>query len=118
MQYVLSATCYKHDDIRLLGQEAVLNKFAKFFPVSHIYTICFNNLSISFHAADDSANIFKNLDSDTYKLARSTIIDMILATEMTRHFEHLAKFVSVFGAEVEPRDVSILHGLIVFSLVS
>lgn len=29
---------------------------------------------------------------------------MILATEMTRHFEHLAKFVSVFGGE-EPREV-------------
>lgn len=57
-------------------------------------------------SGDDNANIFKNLDTDTYKLARTTIIDMILATEMTRHFEHLAKFVSVFGTEVEPRDVS------------
>jgi len=54
---------------------------------------------------DDKINIFKNLDKETYKSARSTIIDMILATEMTRHFEHLAKFVSVFGGE-EPRDVS------------
>lgn len=26
---------------------------------------------------------------------------MILATEMTRHFEHLAKFVSIFGTDVE-----------------
>lgn len=41
-----------------------------------------------------------------YKLARSIIIDMILATEMTRHFEHLAKFVSVFGNDVENKDVS------------
>lgn len=41
-----------------------------------------------------------------YKMARQIIIDMILATEMTRHFEHLAKFVSVFGTDVEPKDVS------------
>lgn len=50
---------------------------------------------------DDKTNIFKNLDRETYKLVRSVIIDMILATEMTRHFEHLAKFVSVFGTENE-----------------
>lgn len=50
---------------------------------------------------DDKVNIFKNLDRETYKLVRSIIVDMILATEMTRHFEHLAKFVSIFGAENE-----------------
>lgn len=55
--------------------------------------------------ADDKINIFKNLDRDMYKLTRSIIIDMILATEMTRHFEHLAKFVSVFGNDVENKDV-------------
>lgn len=62
-----------------------------------------------YSTGDDNANIFKNLDTDTYKVARSTIIDMILATEMTRHFEHLAKFVSVFGNEMEPRDVSTVY---------
>lgn len=56
--------------------------------------------------SDEKINIFKNLDRDMYKLARSVIIDMILATEMTRHFEHLAKFVSVFGNDVENKDVS------------
>uniref|UniRef100_A0A1A9Z560 PDEase domain-containing protein n=1 Tax=Glossina pallidipes TaxID=7398 RepID=A0A1A9Z560_GLOPL len=49
---------------------------------------------------DDSVNIFKNLEPDIYKSMRNIIIDMILATEMTRHFEHLAKFVSVFGGEM------------------
>lgn len=63
----------------------------------------------NYFTGDDNANIFKNLDTDTYKVARTTIIDMILATEMTRHFEHLAKFVSVFGTEMEPRDVSRRH---------
>ncbi|XP_058982791.1 high affinity cAMP-specific and IBMX-insensitive 3',5'-cyclic phosphodiesterase 8 [Musca domestica] len=77
--------------------------------------ILYNDLTVleSHHASttfrltlgDDNANIFKNLDTDTYKVARTTIIDMILATEMTRHFEHLAKFVSVFGTEMEPRDI-------------
>ncbi|XP_034650077.1 high affinity cAMP-specific and IBMX-insensitive 3',5'-cyclic phosphodiesterase 8 isoform X1 [Drosophila subobscura] len=75
--------------------------------------ILYNDLTVleNHHAAitfkltlgDDKINIFKNLDKETYKSARSTIIDMILATEMTRHFEHLAKFVSVFGGE-EPRE--------------
>ncbi|CAD7077776.1 unnamed protein product [Hermetia illucens] len=75
--------------------------------------ILYNDLCVleSHHAAttfkltlgDDKINIFKNLDRETYKVARSVIIDMILATEMTRHFEHLAKFVSVFGTD-EPRD--------------
>lgn len=56
--------------------------------------------------ADDKLNIFKHLDREMYKVARSVIIDMILATEMTRHFEHLAKFVSVFGADVDGKDSS------------
>lgn len=37
------------------------------------------------------------MERDTYKVARQSVIDMILATEMTKHFEHLAKFVSVFN---------------------
>lgn len=39
--------------------------------------------------------IYLGLEKDTYKVVRQNIIDMILATEMTKHFEHLAKFVSV-----------------------
>ncbi|XP_075215722.1 high affinity cAMP-specific and IBMX-insensitive 3',5'-cyclic phosphodiesterase 8-like isoform X3 [Lycorma delicatula] len=68
--------------------------------------ILYNDLSVleSHHAAhtfkltlaDDRINIFKALDKDVYKAARQSIIDMILATEMTKHFEHLTKFVSVF----------------------
>ncbi|KAL5273625.1 PDE8B family protein [Megaselia abdita] len=77
--------------------------------------VLYNDLTVleSHHAAtmfkltlgDDKINIFKNLDKESYKSARAVIIDMILATEMTRHFEHLAKFVSVFGSDVEARDV-------------
>ncbi|VVC28353.1 Hypothetical protein CINCED_3A011827 [Cinara cedri] len=67
--------------------------------------ILYNDISVleSHHAAltfklttrDDRLNIFKGLEKDTYKVVRQNVIDMILATEMTKHFEHLAKFVSV-----------------------
>ncbi|XP_063995456.1 high affinity cAMP-specific and IBMX-insensitive 3',5'-cyclic phosphodiesterase 8 [Diachasmimorpha longicaudata] len=70
--------------------------------------ILYNDLSVleSHHAAltfkltlaDDSVNIFKNLERETYKLIRQNVVDMILATEMTKHFEHLAKFVNVCSA--------------------
>ncbi|XP_065200949.1 high affinity cAMP-specific and IBMX-insensitive 3',5'-cyclic phosphodiesterase 8-like isoform X2 [Planococcus citri] len=69
--------------------------------------ILYNDISVleSHHAsftfkltlADDKVNIFKGLDKETYKDLRQSIIDMILATEMTKHFEHLAKFVSVYS---------------------
>ncbi|XP_014467435.1 PREDICTED: high affinity cAMP-specific and IBMX-insensitive 3',5'-cyclic phosphodiesterase 8A isoform X2 [Dinoponera quadriceps] len=72
--------------------------------------ILYNDLSVleSHHAAltfklslsDDSVNIFKNLDRETYKLLRQNVIDMILATEMTKHFEHLAKFMNVCSARI------------------
>lgn len=32
--------------------------------------------------------------SDDYRAIRQSIIDMVMATEMTRHFEHLSKFVN------------------------
>ncbi|XP_029161012.1 high affinity cAMP-specific and IBMX-insensitive 3',5'-cyclic phosphodiesterase 8-like isoform X2 [Nylanderia fulva] len=72
--------------------------------------ILYNDLSVleSHHAAltfklslsDDSVNIFKNLEQDAYKLLRQNVIDMILATEMTKHFEHLAKFMNVCSARI------------------
>lgn len=68
--------------------------------------LLYNDLSVleSHHAAftfkltlsDPRVNIFKNLDSQTYKVVRQSVIDMVLATEMTKHFEHLSKFVNVF----------------------
>lgn len=73
--------------------------------------VLYNDMCVleSHHAAltfkltlmDDKVNLFKNLDRATYKRVRSIVVDMILATEMTRHFEHLAKFVSIFGAECD-----------------
>lgn len=69
--------------------------------------ILYNDISVleSHHAAltfkltlsDPSVNIFKNIDQETFKEVRHSVIDMILATEMTKHFEHLTKFVNVFN---------------------
>lgn len=77
--------------------------------------ILYNDICVleSHHAAttfrltllDEKINIFKNLDRKMYQHIRSIIIDMILATEMTRHFEHLAKFVSVFGNDSDSKEV-------------
>jgi hypothetical protein len=54
------------------------------------------------------------LERDVYKAVRQNVIDMILATEMTRHFEHLAKFVNVFSIKKEDDspDVRMLFFLI------
>lgn len=51
-------------------------------------------LSFKLTCQDDKFNIFKNLDRDTYRVLRQSIIDMVLATEMMKHFEHLNKFVN------------------------
>ena len=46
--------------------------------------------------ADERVNIFQNLDRDSYKMIRQGIIDLVLATDMSKHFIHLNKFVNVF----------------------
>ncbi len=47
--------------------------------------------------SDERVNIFKNLDRDSYKLIRQSVIDMVLATDMSKHFVHVNKFNGVFG---------------------
>ncbi|XP_014206256.1 high affinity cAMP-specific and IBMX-insensitive 3',5'-cyclic phosphodiesterase 8-like isoform X2 [Copidosoma floridanum] len=73
--------------------------------------VLYNDISVleSHHAAltfkltlaDSEVNIFKALDRDTYKSIRQNIIDMILATDMTKHYEHLAKFVNICSVQSE-----------------
>lgn len=53
-------------------------------------------LTFKLTMSDDRVNIFKGLETDMYKVVRQSIIDMVLATEMTKHFEHMSKFVNVF----------------------
>ncbi|XP_029640624.1 high affinity cAMP-specific and IBMX-insensitive 3',5'-cyclic phosphodiesterase 8B-like isoform X2 [Octopus sinensis] len=50
------------------------------------------SLAFSVTCKDDSVNIFKNLSQDDFRTMRHSIIDMVLATEMTKHFEHVSKF--------------------------
>ncbi|XP_062290257.1 high affinity cAMP-specific and IBMX-insensitive 3',5'-cyclic phosphodiesterase 8B isoform X5 [Scomber scombrus] len=66
--------------------------------------ILYNDTAVleSHHAAlafqltvrDSKSNIFKNIDRNQFRNLRQAIIDMVLATEMTRHFEHVSKFVN------------------------
>ncbi|XP_076393869.1 phosphodiesterase 8 isoform X3 [Megachile rotundata] len=89
--------------------------------------ILYNDLSVleSHHAAltfklsleEDSANIFKNLERDTYKLVRQIVIDMILATEMTKHFEHLARFMNVCSSRVTDNQMEAYSGNLDMSVV-
>ncbi|XP_068726198.1 high affinity cAMP-specific and IBMX-insensitive 3',5'-cyclic phosphodiesterase 8B-like isoform X1 [Montipora capricornis] len=51
-------------------------------------------LAFKLTARDERSNIFKGLDMDEFRTIRQAIIDMVMATEMTRHFEHLSKFVN------------------------
>ncbi|KAG8516376.1 High affinity cAMP-specific and IBMX-insensitive 3',5'-cyclic phosphodiesterase 8A, partial [Galemys pyrenaicus] len=66
--------------------------------------LLYNDMAVleSHHAAlafqlttgDGRCNIFKNMGRSDYRVLRQGIIDMVLATEMTRHFEHVSKFVN------------------------
>ena len=46
--------------------------------------------------SDQRVNIFQNLDADTYKVMRQGLIDIVLATDMSKHFVHVNKFCSHF----------------------
>lgn len=43
---------------------------------------------------NDKCNIFKQMERSDYRTLRQSIIDMVLATEMTKHFEHVNKFIN------------------------
>ncbi|XP_026865685.2 high affinity cAMP-specific and IBMX-insensitive 3',5'-cyclic phosphodiesterase 8A [Electrophorus electricus] len=51
-------------------------------------------LAFQLSTRDDKCNIFKNIERNEYRTLRQAIIDMVLATEMTKHFEHVNKFVN------------------------
>jgi len=69
--------------------------------------VLYNDIAVleSHHAAmafkltsrDPKSNIFQNLDPDDFKIIRQSVIDMVMATEMKQHFEHLAKFENSFN---------------------
>uniref|UniRef100_A0A3Q3GP23 Phosphodiesterase n=1 Tax=Labrus bergylta TaxID=56723 RepID=A0A3Q3GP23_9LABR len=51
-------------------------------------------LAFQISTRDDKCNIFKYIERNEYRTLRQAIIDMVLATEMTKHFEHVNKFVN------------------------
>ncbi|XP_055487480.1 high affinity cAMP-specific and IBMX-insensitive 3',5'-cyclic phosphodiesterase 8B [Leucoraja erinacea] len=51
-------------------------------------------LAFQLTAGDNKSNIFKNIERNLFRTLRQAIIDMVLATEMTKHFEHVNKFVN------------------------
>ncbi|XP_075536952.1 high affinity cAMP-specific and IBMX-insensitive 3',5'-cyclic phosphodiesterase 8B-like [Dermacentor variabilis] len=83
---------------------------------NHELAILYNDRSVleSHHAAyafkltlsDEKVNIFQNMDRDVYRTARTSIIDMVLATEMTKHFEHLSKFLNCFQKPLQESEMN------------
>ncbi|XP_075399168.1 high affinity cAMP-specific and IBMX-insensitive 3',5'-cyclic phosphodiesterase 8B isoform X5 [Tenrec ecaudatus] len=65
-------------------------------------------LAFQLTVKDSKCNIFKNIDRNHYRTLRQAIIDMVLATEMTKHFEHVNKFVNSINkpltTEIEGSD--------------
>ncbi|CAM9909860.1 unnamed protein product [Lampetra planeri] len=51
-------------------------------------------LAFQLSTRERAANIFRNMDRSEFRTLRQAIIDMVLATEMTKHFEHVNKFVN------------------------
>jgi len=51
--------------------------------------------AFKFTVNDEKANIFKNMPRDSFLTLRQSMIDMVLATELTKHFEHVNKFISI-----------------------
>ncbi|XP_013396005.1 high affinity cAMP-specific and IBMX-insensitive 3',5'-cyclic phosphodiesterase 8B isoform X1 [Lingula anatina] len=62
------------------------------------------SLAFRLSAQNDDVNIFKNLERDDFRAMRQMIIDMVLATELTKHFEHLSKFVNCTKHFVEKEE--------------
>ncbi|XP_035165523.1 high affinity cAMP-specific and IBMX-insensitive 3',5'-cyclic phosphodiesterase 8B isoform X5 [Oxyura jamaicensis] len=63
-------------------------------------------LAFQLTAKDSKCNIFKNMDRNHYRTLRQAIIDMVLATEMTKHFEHVNKFVNSINKPMASEETS------------
>ncbi|XP_076792927.1 high affinity cAMP-specific and IBMX-insensitive 3',5'-cyclic phosphodiesterase 8A isoform X2 [Arvicanthis niloticus] len=53
---------------------------------------------------NDKCNIFKNMERNDYRTLRQSIIDMVLATEMTKHFEHVNKFINSINKPLAAKE--------------
>lgn len=51
--------------------------------------------AFKFTVNGDKSNIFRNMPRENFMNLRQSMIDMVLATELTKHFEHVNKFISI-----------------------
>lgn len=61
--------------------------------------------------SQSGVNIFAQMPREEFVQMRQAVIDMVLATDMSRHFEHLAKFqqlMSLLPDADEDRDTNSL----------
>ncbi|XP_072715099.1 high affinity cAMP-specific and IBMX-insensitive 3',5'-cyclic phosphodiesterase 8B isoform X9 [Ciconia boyciana] len=63
-------------------------------------------LAFQLTTKDSKCNIFKNIDRNHYRTLRQAVIDMVLATEMTKHFEHVNKFVNSINKPMASEQTS------------
>ncbi|KAK2538848.1 Pde8b [Columba guinea] len=63
-------------------------------------------LAFQLTTTDSKCNIFKNIDRNHYRTLRQAIIDMVLATEMTKHFEHVNRFVNSINKPMASEETS------------
>ncbi|OPJ90497.1 high affinity cAMP-specific and IBMX-insensitive 3',5'-cyclic phosphodiesterase 8B isoform A [Patagioenas fasciata monilis] len=63
-------------------------------------------LAFQLTTKDRKCNIFKNIDRNHYRTLRQAIIDMVLATEMTKHFEHVNRFVNSINKPMASEETS------------
>lgn len=82
-----------------VGHQALTNRYL--VATRDQLAITYNDASVleNMHASftfaimhEETKNIFKSLDSEKWILARKVVIKMILATDMSRHFELLGQF--------------------------
>jgi len=50
------------------------------------------SLAFSLTSKDERVDLFKSMDKEEYRCIRQAVIDLVLATDMSKHFEHLNKF--------------------------
>nr|XP_048290914.1 high affinity cAMP-specific and IBMX-insensitive 3',5'-cyclic phosphodiesterase 8A isoform X1 [Myodes glareolus] len=61
-------------------------------------------LAFQLTLGNDKCNIFKNMERNDYRTLRQGIIDMVLATEMTKHFEHVNKFINSINKPLSTQE--------------
>ncbi|KAM6188201.1 high affinity cAMP-specific and IBMX-insensitive 3',5'-cyclic phosphodiesterase 8B-like [Sarcoramphus papa] len=63
-------------------------------------------LAFQLTVKDSKCNIFKNIDRNHYWTLRQAIVDMVLATGMMKHFEHVNKFVNSINKPMASEETS------------